>query len=103
MATLPVSVTHQYLLALIAQEVRVMAALSIRNLDEDIKRRLRIRAAQHGRSMEAEVRAILEDAVREPERSGGLFTTLMDRVGAIGGVELDLPPRSTPPRAAELS
>lgn len=80
-----------------------MAAVSIRNLDEDTKRRLRIRAARHGRSMEAEIRAILQDAVSEPGPSGGLFTTLMDRVGAIGGVDLDLPPRSTPPRAAELA
>lgn len=79
-----------------------MAAVSIRNLDEDTKRRLRIRAAQHGRSMEAEIRAILKEAVREPERSGGLFTVLMDRFDALGGVELDLPPRSTPPRAAPL-
>jgi antitoxin FitA len=83
--------------------VRIMAAVSIRNLDEDTKRRLRIRAAQHGRSMEAEIRAILEEAVREPERSGGLFTVLMDRFAAIGGVELDLPPRSTPARAADLA
>lgn len=80
-----------------------MAAVSIRNLDEDTKRRLRIRAAQHGRSMEAEIRAILEEAVKEPEPPGGLFTVLMDRFGAIGGVELDLPPRSTPPRAADLA
>jgi antitoxin FitA len=80
----------------------IMAAVSIRNLDEDIKRRLRIRAAQHGRSMESEIRAILEEAVREPELSGGLFTVLLDRFGAIGGVELDLPPRSTPVRAADL-
>jgi antitoxin FitA len=79
-----------------------VAAVSIRNLDEDTRRRLRVRAAQHGRSMEAEIRAILEEAVREPESSGGLFTTLMDRVAAIGGVDLDLPPRSTPPRAADL-
>lgn len=80
-----------------------MGAVSIRNLDEDIKRRLRLRAAQHGRSMEAEIRAILQEAVSEPERSGGLFATLMDRFGAIGGVDLDLPPRSTPPRAAEFA
>jgi antitoxin FitA len=53
--------------------------------------------------MEAKIRAILEEAVREPERSGGLFTVLMDRFDAIGGVELDLPPRSTPPRAADLA
>jgi antitoxin FitA len=79
-----------------------MAAVSIRNLDEETKRRLRIRAALHGRSMEAEIRAILEEAVSEPEPSGGLFTVLLDRVGAIGGVELDLPSRSTPVRTADL-
>jgi plasmid stability protein len=84
-------------------EVRIMAAVSIRNLDEDTKRRLRIRAAQHGRSMEAEIRAILEEAVKDPERPGGLFTVLLDRFGDIGGVELDLPPRSTPARAADLA
>jgi antitoxin FitA len=87
----------------VLEGVGIMAAVSIRNLDEDTKRRLRIRAAQHGRSMEAEIRAILEEAVKEPERSGGLFTVLMDRFGAIGGVELDLPLRSTPPRAADLA
>jgi plasmid stability protein len=80
-----------------------MAAVSIRNLDEDTKRRLRIRAARHGRSMEAEIRAILQEAVRESAPAGGLFTTLMNRVGAIGGVDLDLPPRSTPPRGAEFA
>jgi hypothetical protein len=52
--------------------------------------------------MESEIRAILEEAVREPELCGGLFTVLLDRFGAIGGVELDLPPRSTPVRAADL-
>ncbi len=82
--------------------MRIVAAVSIRNLDEETKRRLRIRAARHGRSMESEVRAILKEAVSEPEPSGGLFTTLLDRFGAIGGVELDLPPRSTPVRAADL-
>jgi hypothetical protein len=45
-----------------------------------------------------EIRAILQEAVSKPEPSDGLFTTLMDRFGAIGGVDLDLPPRSTPPR-----
>jgi antitoxin FitA len=81
----------------------MVAALSIRNLDEETRRRLRIRAARHGRSMESEIRAILQEAVRRPEPSGGLFTTLLDRFGAIGGVELDLPPRSAPPRAPDLS
>ncbi len=80
-----------------------MAALSIRDLDDEVKYRLHSRAARHGRSMEAEVRAILEEAVREPEDSGELFTTLMDRFGALGGVELEVPSRSTPARAADLS
>lgn len=80
-----------------------MAALSIRDLDDEVKQRLRTRAARHGRSMEAEVRAILEEAVSEPEESGDLFTTLMDRFGDLGGVELELPARSTPARAADLA
>jgi antitoxin FitA len=52
--------------------------------------------------MESEMRVILEEVVREPELSGGPFSVLLDRFGAIGGVELDLPPRSTPVRAADL-
>lgn len=79
-----------------------MAAVSIRNLDDGVKERLRIRAARHGRSMESEVRVILEDAVRDPAQSVGLMQTLVDRFGELGGVELDLPARSTPPRAADI-
>ena len=79
-----------------------MAAVSIRNLDDDVKERLRIQAARHGRSMESEVRVILENAVRDPKQSVGLMQTLVDRFGELGGVELDLPARSTPPRAADV-
>lgn len=79
-----------------------MAAVSIRGLDDQVKERLRVRAARHGRSMEAEIRAILVEAVGETSTSEGLFTTLLDRMGAIGGVELELPPRAAPPRAADL-
>jgi antitoxin FitA len=79
-----------------------MAALSIRNLDESVRRRLQSRAAGHGRSMEAEVRAILTEAVREPADSAGLFTALLDRFGGLGGVELDLPGRTEPARAADF-
>lgn len=79
-----------------------MAAVSIRNLDDDVKERLRIQAARHGRSMESEIRVILEDAVRDPRQSVGLMQTLVDRFGELGGVELDLPARSTPPRAADV-
>lgn len=80
-----------------------MAAVSIRNLDDGVKERLRIRAASHGRSMESEVRAILEDAVKDPIQSAGLMQTLLDRFGEIGGVELEVPARSTPTRAADVS
>jgi antitoxin FitA len=52
--------------------------------------------------MEAEVRAILIDAVSEPGETPDLFQTLMDRFSELGGVELDPPPRTTRPRAAEF-
>lgn len=64
-----------------------MAAVSIRGLDEDVKRRLRVRAARHGRSMESEIRAILTEAVNEPSESEGLMTAILDRFGAVGGVD----------------
>jgi antitoxin FitA len=70
-----------------------VAALNIRNLDETVKRRLQVRAARHGRSMEAEARAVLAEAVRERADSVGLFTTLLDRFGELGGVDLDPPER----------
>jgi antitoxin FitA len=67
-----------------------------------VKERLRVRAAQHGRSMEAEIRAILTDAVRQPGEDVGLFQALLDRVSQLGGIELDIPTRGIQPRAADL-
>ncbi len=80
-----------------------MAAVSIRNLDDRVRERLRVRAAAHGRSMESEIRAILTDAVREPDEADGLFATLLDRFRDVGGIDLELPERSTPVRAADFS
>ncbi len=80
-----------------------MAAVSIRDLDDDVKDRLRVRAARNGRSMEAEIRAILTAAVGESDSSRGLFTELLDRFGEIGGVELDLPARANVARAPDLA
>lgn len=54
-----------------------MAMLTVRNLPEQVHRALRDRAAQHGRSMEAEVRAILESAV-SPKGSEKLGSLLAD-------------------------
>lgn len=71
------------------------ASLTIRNLDPALKERLRIRAAEHGHSMEAEardiLRAVLKPAPKAPRRS--LYDRIHDRFAAIGGVDLDLPPR----------
>lgn len=85
------------------EEVVPLAAISVRNLDDHVKERLRIRAARHGRSMESEIRAILVEAVREPEDKDGLFQTMLDRFGEIGGVELELPARTAPVRAADFA
>lgn len=79
-----------------------MAELSIRGLDEQVRKSLRVRAARNGRSMEAEIRAILGDAVAARDGSESLFTALLDRFSAIGGVELDLPSRETVTRAPDF-
>lgn len=79
-----------------------MAALSIRNLDDEVRERLRVRAAQHGRSMEAEIRVILTDAVSPPATPTGLAQALLARFGDLGGVDVELPARTQAPRAAHL-
>lgn len=68
-----------------------MASLSVRKLDDDTLKRLRIRAAQHGVSMEEEVRQILKRAVATPECLGDLAVRLFSP--AYGGEELKLPER----------
>jgi plasmid stability protein len=80
-----------------------VAALSIRNLDDDVKKRLRIRAAKNGRSMESEIRAILVDAVSDQSDSADLFEAILDQFAELGGVDLELPARAHPVRSAELS
>ncbi|MYF86485.1 MAG: plasmid stabilization protein [Rhodospirillaceae bacterium] len=70
-----------------------MANITIRNLDDDVKTRLRVRAAEHHRSME-EVRIILRAAVnggRTGPRDLAKFTR--ECFAPLGGVELELPPR----------
>ena len=74
-----------------------MATITIRNLDEKVKRKLQIRAAQNGRSMEAEAREVLSGTVMkdsvESEPEEGLGTAIHKRFAALGGVELNIPPR----------
>lgn len=78
-----------------------MATLTIRNLDEDLRAQLRVRAARHGRSMEAEVRAILRDALAKPQVGSGMGTRIHQRFATIGGIDLQLPERVERPRAGE--
>ena len=71
-----------------------MASITIRDLDERRKARLRVRAALHNRSMEEEVRAILRAALAgtsAPSRS--LARAIRDRVEPLGGVDLQIPDR----------
>jgi len=71
-----------------------VASITIRNLDEATKARLRVRAAHHGRSMEDEARHILRGALADtaaPRRN--LAASVQLRFRALGGVEVPLPPR----------
>jgi antitoxin FitA len=77
------------------KEVRSVSVVTIRDLDPRVKAALRRRAAEHGRSMEAEARAILAEAVLP--RGEGLFTALRRAFADLGGVELETPPRAPAP------
>ena len=70
-----------------------MASITIRNLDEDIKKLLRVRAAEHSHSMEEEVRLILRDAVCQKTKSQNLADVAEFYFGQTNGVDLELPTR----------
>lgn len=73
-----------------------MASITIRNLDESVKARLRIAAARHGCSMEEEVRQILRRALITEGGSERLGTRIHQRFAKVGGIDLALPGRSMP-------
>ncbi len=80
-----------------------MATITVRNLDERLQQRLRLRAARHGRSVEEEAHVILRAAFGQEETAPvkNLGTALHDLFKPFGGVELELPPRGPvrePPR-----
>ncbi len=80
-----------------------MASITVRNLEEDLKRRLRIRAAEHGRSMEQEAREILKEALdtgRPAEKD--LAAAIRARFAPFGGVDLELPSREPMPEPTQL-
>ena len=71
-----------------------MASITIRQLPESTKRKLRIRAAEHGRSMEQEAREILQSELSNTPQTGkDLYKAIRRRFAALGGVELEIPPR----------
>jgi plasmid stability protein len=80
-----------------------MAQFTVRNLEDDVKTRLKRRAARHRRSMEEEVRHILRDAVKEQNKS---VTKLGSRIAARfakTGLTTDLPElRGQVPRSAKF-
>jgi plasmid stability protein len=76
-----------------------MAVVTVRNLPEETHRALRVRAAQHGRSTEAEIRMILEEAVR-PEGRVKIGSALAAFGQRFGGLDLDVARDANAPRAA---
>ena len=70
-----------------------MASITIRNLDDEVKARLRVRAASNGRSMEEEVRLILHDAGERKPGSRNLVSIIRSHFGPSNGVDLELLPR----------
>ena len=81
-----------------------MATLTIRDLDEGVTERLRVRAAEHGHSMEAEAERILRSVLGESAGlpACNLYERIHARFAALGGVDLELPARESsvrdPPR-----
>jgi plasmid stability protein len=78
--------------------------LTIRNVDAALKERLRVRAAQHGHSMEAELRDMLQETLKEPAPAAEphLYDRIRARFAPLGGADdIELPPREPvgePPR-----
>ena len=66
----------------------------VRNVDPTLKEKLRVRAAQHGRSMESELRHILSDVLADDKgQEINLAEAIRRRFAPFGGVEIELPPR----------
>jgi plasmid stability protein len=79
-----------------------VATLMIRDLDEGVKARLRLRAAQNGRSMEAEARAILAAALIEPTTPTGLGSWIREQFIDLDAGSIEPPARTDTPRAADF-
>ena len=77
--------------------------LTIRNVDLHIRERLRVRAAGHGHSMQAELQLILQETLGEaPRRELNLAEAIRRRVAPLGGVDLEPHPPVTIPEPASF-
>jgi len=74
-----------------------MASITIRNLEDHIKQRLRVRAALHGRSMEEEARDILRRVLAEAEPPRNLAAAIRSRLSPADRADIDLPTRGSLP------
>jgi plasmid stability protein len=79
-----------------------MAILTIRDFDEGLKAKLRVRAAENGRSMEAEVRAILASALTKPVSGPGMGSRIRQRFADVDHQPLELPQRVERARVVEF-
>jgi antitoxin FitA len=78
--------------------IDLMVSITVRNLQTDTKRKLKIRAAMNGRSMEQEAREILKSALAQTaKRKTNLAERIHEIFGPIGGVELERLPRELIP------
>jgi plasmid stability protein len=77
-----------------------MPTMIIRNLPDEVHRRIRLYAAEHGLSVEAAVRRLLDEATRPPERLGDVVTAFARTRGANFP---EVPRDSAPIAAAEVS
>ena len=79
-----------------------MASMTIRDLDDRLKRRLRIQAARNNRSMEEEARAILRAALAADSGSAkSLYKSIRARIEPLGGIDLEITARD-PIRDVEI-
>lgn len=79
-----------------------MASITIRNLDDDVKTQVCVRAAGNGRSMEEEARLILRHAVERRNAPRNLAAAIRARIAPLGGGGLELPPRGSARRPSRL-
>lgn len=96
------AVAYNDCIAITARRGVSVASITIRNLDDSLKARLRLSAARHGRSMEEEARQILRQSLLREKASRGLGSRIVQRFAAAGGVDLPEVRRSRPRRPPRL-